>query len=241
MANTISTAFRPSLTSTIVLALLAILFANLGIWQTRRAAEKFDLEHRFASADIMPLQDAIAQARRFTKISASGHYDGKRSLLLDNQVFRGKTGVHVYTPFYTEHGTTILVNRGWLALELDRNELPDVPTPEQSVVIGGRLNLYPVPGRVLGDADQLKNDSWPQLVTYLNHADIATALERPVAAWVVQLDPLEEYGFEDRNWAPVFLTSQKHHAYAFQWYAMTIITLVLWVTSGIRRAHRGQK
>lgn len=241
MANTVFTAFRPSLTSTIVLALLAILFTNLGMWQTRRAAEKFDLEHRFASADIMPLQDAIAQGRRFAKVSASGKFDSKRHLLLDNQMFKGRAGVHVYTPFNSDQGTTILVNRGWLPLGQDRNILPHVPTPEYDISISGRLNSYPVPGRLLGEADQLKSDSWPQLVTYLNQADIATALGSPVTLWVVQLDPLEKNGFEGRDWTPVFLTSQKHHAYAFQWYAMTAITLVLWLTGGIRRAKRGQK
>ena len=241
MANTNSTAFRPSLTSTAVLALLAILFVSLGMWQTRRAAEKFDLEHRFTSADIMPLNDAITQGRRFAKVSALGNYDNTRSLLLDNQMFKGQAGVHVYTPFYTQAGTVILVNRGWLPMGSDRTVLPQVPTPDNDILINGRLNTFPVPGRLLGDADQLHAEGWPQLVTYLNQADISSILDSPVTPWVVQLNPSEESGFADRNWAPVFLSSQKHQAYAFQWYAMATITFVLWLTGGIRRAKRGKK
>lgn len=240
MANGIFTAFRPSLTSTVVLAVLAILFAGLGMWQTKRAAEKSDLEQRFASADIMPLKDAVAQGSRFAKVSTLGKYDGTRSLLLDNQMYKGRVGVHVYTPFYTDDGIAILVNRGWLPLGTSRENLPEVPTPDDDIMINGRLNTFPVPGRVLGEADQLNSERWPQLVTYLNQADITAALDGPVTSWVVQLDQSEQHGFEDRNWEPVFLTSRKHHAYAFQWYAMTAITLILWIAGGIRRAKRGQ-
>jgi surfeit locus 1 family protein len=234
------TAFRPSLSSTIALLVLAILFANLGMWQTKRATEKLDLEQRFASADIMPLKDAVVQERRFAKVSTMGNFDTARHLLLDNQMYKGRVGVHVYTPFYANDGSTILVNRGWLPLAADRMTLPQVPTPDIETMIYGRLNTFPVPGRLLGAADQLKSDTWPQLVTYLNHTDIVTALGSAVDPWIIQLDQADNNGFKGREWTPVFLTSQKHNGYAFQWYAMTAITLVLWVTGGIRRANRGQ-
>lgn len=228
--------FRPSIISTIVLASLAALFASLGMWQTIRSAEKFELEHQFLNATIMPLHDAIKQDRRFAKVSASGKYDRKRHILLDNQILKGQPGVHVYTPFRTEDGITILVNRGWLPLGANRNTLPDVQTDDFSFVLNGRLNTFPVPGRLLGEADSLQNDQWPQLVTYLNQADIASALGTNIAPWVIQLAPEDKSGFEGRDWKPVYLTSQKHDGYAFQWYALTFATLVLWVMGGIRRA-----
>ena len=228
--------FKPSFGSTIVLALLAALFASLGMWQTSRSAEKFELEHQFSSAAIMPLTEAIKQDRRFAKISTSGKYDSERHILLDNQILQGQPGVHVFTPFYTEDGITILVNRGWLALGADRSVLPDVPTLDLSLAISGRLNTFPVPGRLLGDADKLQNDQWPQLVTYLNQADIARALGTTIVPWVVQLAAEDESGFKGRDWQPVYLTSDKHTAYAFQWYALAFVTLVLWVFGGIRRA-----
>lgn len=236
MTNSIQQVFRPSVLSTIVLALLATLFANLGLWQTNRGAEKFELEHQFANADIMPLADALEQEQRFATVNTLGNYDTRRHILLDNQIYKGRSGVHVYTPFYAEDGTTILVNRGWLPLAADRNNLPVVPTPETNLIVSGRLNNFPVPGRSLGEADQLKNNQWPQLVTYLKQPDIATALGIDISPWVVQLAADDKSGFEDRDWKPVFLNSEKHGAYAFQWYAMAFITVVLWLAGGIRRA-----
>lgn len=219
-----------------MLALLAALFAFLGMWQTNRSTEKFDLEQQFATAAIMPLSDALKQDYRFARVTASGRLDHKRHILLDNQMLKGRPGVHVYTPFYTDEGMTILVNRGWLPLALDRITLPAVRSPEDEIVINGRLNTFPVPGRSLGDADTLENSQWPQLVTYLKQADIAEALGTNISPWVVQLAPEDSSGFEGRDWKPVYLNSQKHSAYAFQWYAMTFITIVLWVAGGIRRA-----
>lgn len=236
MTKIIQPIFRPSLLSTIVLALLAALFASLGMWQTNRSAEKYALEHKFTNADIMPLADAIEQDQRFARVNALGNYDTERHILLDNQIFKGQSGVHVFTPFYADDGSTILVNRGWLPLAADRKTLPGVPTPEANVIVNGRLNNFPVPGRTLGDADVLKSKQWPQLVTYLNQADIANALDTPISPWVIQLAPGDTSGFEGRHWKPVFLNSDKHAAYAFQWYAMTFITVVLWLAGGIRRA-----
>lgn len=232
--------FRPSISSTIVLAFLAALFASLGMWQTSRSAEKFELEHQFSNAAIMPLAEAIKQDQRFAKVSALGKYDRTRHILLDNQILNGQPGVHVYTPFHSEDGITVLVNRGWLPLGADRSVLPDVTTPDFSFVINGRLNTFPVPGRSLGDADKLQTDQWPQLVTYLNQADIATALGTSLIPWVVQLAAEDESGFAGRDWQPVYLTSNKHDAYAFQWYALAFATFVLWVFGGIRRA-RGNR
>ena len=227
--------FRPSISSTIVLAFLAALFASLGMWQASRSAEKFELEHQFSNAAIMPLTEAIKQDQRFAKVSAAGKYDRTRHILLDNQILKGRPGVHVYTPFRTEDGATILVNRGWLPLGPDRSVLPDITTPDSSFVISGRLNTFPVPGRSLGAADKLQKDQWSQLVTYLNQADIAEALGTNLSPWIVQLAAEDESGFEGRDWQPAYLTSDKHNAYAFQWYALAFATFVLWVFGGIRR------
>ena len=219
-----------------MLAFLAILFAFLGIWQTNRSAEKFDLEHRFSTAAIMPLSDALEQEHRFARVTARGKFDQQRHLLLDNQMYRGQPGVHVYTPFYTQDHATLLVNRGWLPMSSDRKTLPAIQTPDKEVSVTGRLNTFPVPGRILGNADNLQNNQWPQLVTYLQPMDIAEAIGTDMLPWVIQLAPEDVSGFEDRNWKPVYLSSQKHSAYAFQWYAMVLITIVLWVAGGIRRA-----
>jgi len=123
-----------------------------------------------------------------------------------------------------------------LPLAADRRHMPVIATPQNQTVLRGILNIFPVPGRMLGPADKLEATDWPQLVTYLNPADASTALGTPLAKWVVQLSDTEQAGFDGRDWKPVFLTSNKHKAYAFQWYALAAVSIVLWFFNGIRRA-----
>lgn len=213
---------------------LAIAFANLGAWQSKRAGEKAEIEHQFETAGSLPLDQALVRQERFAHIDVSGYYDTTRHILWDNQIWHGRAGVYVFTPFHTLDDTTVLVNRGWLPLPADRQSLPDIPTPQYKTVLRGLLNTLPRPGRILGEADILQRDQWPQLVTYLNHADIEAALGTPIPALIVQLEKSENAGFEGRDWQPVFLDSNRHRAYAFQWFALATISMVLWVFGGFR-------
>ncbi len=227
--------FRPSRAATLVLFLLACLFASLGTWQQRRAVEKLAIEQQNLNAPPLSLETAVTQNSRFSTINARGHYDASRHILLDNQIWQGQAGVYVFTPFYTTEGTAILVNRGWLPLSPDRKNLPAIPTPNAEVELTGILNTPPVPGRVLGSADQLQREQWPQLVTYLNLPDISETLGTPLENWVVQLAKTEPDGFDGRDWQPVYLSSSRHQGYAFQWFALLAACVVMWVFLGLRK------
>ena len=236
MASKVSRHFKPSVSGTVALFLLATLFANMGLWQTRRAAEKSETEQLHQAAVKIPFEDALANGKRFARIEISGYYDPDRHILLDNQVWNGRAGVHVFTPFYALDGTAILVNRGWLPLAANRRSLPDIATPEHQTVVRGMLNILPVPGRMLGQSDDLKQNQWPQLITYLNIKDITESIDAPLQEWVIQLSPDENHGFEGRDWKPVFLSSKRHKGYAFQWFALTAACIVLWLIIGFRRS-----
>jgi len=227
--------FRPSRAATLVLFLLACLFATLGTWQQKRALEKLALEQQHQIARPLSLETAIARDSRFSTIDANGHYDTDRHILLDNQIWQGRAGVYVFTPFYTSEGTAILVNRGWLPLAPDRKVMPEIPTPQHKIVLKGILNTPPVPGRILGSADQLRQEQWPQLVTYLNLSDISNSLGAPLENWVIQLSRSEPHGFAGRDWKPVFLSSSRHQGYAFQWFALVASCVVMWVFIGFRK------
>jgi surfeit locus 1 family protein len=178
---------------------------------------------------------ALARDARFARIAVSGHYDSNRHILLDNQIWQGRAGVFVFTPFYTVGGTNILVNRGWLPLVPDRSSMPQIPTPQHETVLKGMLNTPPVPGRILGSSDELKRDGWPQLVTYLNLADISDSLGLSLEDRIIQLSQSEQEGFEGRDWKPVFLSSSRHRGYAFQWFALTAACIAMWLITGFRK------
>lgn len=226
---------------TLLLCLLAVLFATLGTWQTRRAVEKEVMEQQDQNATEMSLESALTQNSRFSRVSVRGIYDSRRHFLLDNQILHGRAGVYVFTPFYTVNDSVILVNRGWLPLSPDRKNLPEIPTPKDEIVLKGILNILPVPGRILGTADKLDDSRWPQLVTYMNLSDMSASIQQPLENWIVQLSSTEQSGFEGRDWKPVFLNSDRHKAYAFQWFALTAASIIMWLYIGFRHSPGKQK
>lgn len=231
--------FRPSAAATLTLLPLVVVAAGLGYWQIDRMHEKQALVESFESAPTITLEDAIADSIRFARISATGRFDTARHILLDNQVYQGKAGVHVYTPFRTFSGDWVLVNRGWKPLSADR-ELPDIWTPAVPVGIRGRLDRPPDQFDGLGEPDALATVDGAQLVTYFDIADIAGALEIDLPPWVVLLDGEDPNGFDGRDWQPIFMKPEHHGAYAFQWYSLCAALFLAWLIAGIRRAKSGR-
>jgi surfeit locus 1 family protein len=231
--------FRPSIKLTLVLFVLAFVFLRLGIWQTDRKAEKEMLFEQFKNAPVLGLEEALHQQEQFARVEARGRYDPDRHILLDNKIFNGRAGVHVLTPFSLENGSQILVNRGWLPLAADRRSLPAVPTDGRDRIIRGILNRPSAGGQRLGEADIVKREDWPQLITYLDLNSVGEALETLLEPWLVQLDADDVSGFEDRQWQAAVMTPEVHGAYALQWFALAAAALVIWIILGIRRASSG--
>jgi surfeit locus 1 family protein len=230
--------FRPSLALTLVLAVLALAFAWLGLWQLDRKAEKTALFEAFESAPQMGIERALADSADLARIEAHGRYDPSRHLLLDNRIWQGRAGVHVLTPFTLTDGSTLLVNRGWLPLPPDRRTLPDVPTDGAKRLLRGRLVHPATGGPKLGEDDVLQADHWPQLVTYLDLPAASGALDEPLLPWIVQLDAGDESGFEDRQWRPAVMEPALHGGYAVQWFGLFAATVGIWLTLGFRRGRR---
>lgn len=227
--------FRPSATASVLLIFLALLMSFLGLWQLDRMKAKERVSAQFESAEQLTLSQAIDRNVRFARVSATGRFDTRRHVLLDNKVLNGRPGVHVFTPFTTFAGSTVLVNRGWKAMPPDRRSLPEIWTPAVPVGIRGVLDRPPESGLKLGAADVLEAGQWPQLVTYLEMGDVATALDQRLEPWVILLDARDPAGFEGRDWNPVVLTPARHRAYAVQWFALALTAFVLWLMLGFRR------
>jgi surfeit locus 1 family protein len=211
--------------ASLVLLPLALLMAALGWWQIQRMEAREALIQEFENAPNLTLEEALRQENRFARISATGRFDTRRHVLLDNMVLNGLPGVHVYTPFTTFSGTTILVNRGWKPMAADRRSLPEIWTPTVPVGIRGMLAPPPEHRQKLGEPDNLTTEGWPQLVTYLDLAAVASALQVQLPGRIVRLAEDDPAGFEGGDWSPAVLTPERHLAYAVQWFALAVVAL----------------
>lgn len=124
----------------VVVVGLALLFIRLGIWQLDRLEQR-QAQNSVASerleGEVVALDDALELAAGdlseldYRRVALTGEFDPSEEVLIRSQVEMGSAGFHVITPFILEDGSAVLVNRGWVPLEMDT---PPVPATPQSGV-----------------------------------------------------------------------------------------------------------
>jgi surfeit locus 1 family protein len=204
------------------LALLAVLFASLALWQYRRAEESRATLAQFASAGI---EDALPRelddGRRFHRLSVDGAYVAEPQFLLDNMLHEGVAGYHVLTALRVPgRRERLLVNRGWVPVGRDRGVLPNVAVDGGERTVVGRLERLPRPGLRLGEQSAERSDS-TVVLQYPTAAELAVRLGEPVLDYQLLLDADAADGFV-RDWQAPGLAPERHLAYAGQWLALCL-------------------
>lgn len=228
----------------VVVVAIAIVFLNLGFWQLRRM-EEVQLENTVGeSRYTAPPEEASAMiagaggdfdSLAYRRAWATGVFDPDNEVLIRSQVHQGTAGFHVITPLVGEDGSAILVNRGWVPLELDEVPVEAALPPVGVVEVEGWLHETQV-RQALGPRDPAEG----RLVA-MSRVDvqrIAEQLPYPLApVYLVSLEPgtgqlpipVPEPSFDDDG---------PHLAYAIQWFGFTLIGLAGYVFL-IRGAIRG--
>ncbi|MDK3025613.1 SURF1 family protein [Cupriavidus taiwanensis] len=223
----------------------------LGNWQLNRAHEK---EARAARLQALATQPPVvlgtaplSQAVTERAVRVTGRFDAARTVLLDNRPHGtggrsgdSRAGFLVVTPLLIgpvpgEAGAmrAVLVLRGWLPRDAqDRTRIAPFPTPAGEVTISGTA-LAGVP-RVYSLGQEAAGSRIRQ------NLEIA-----PYAAETgLSLHPLVIEQHSDtgdslaRDWPPADLGAERHYGYAFQWFGLAALTVVLLVVLGWRRARR---
>jgi surfeit locus 1 family protein len=186
-------------------------FIALGQWQARRADEKRALG---------------AQVQR---IMVVGEFLPERTVLLDNKVRHQRAGYEVVTPLRLAEGIHVLVNRGWIAAPPHREQLPEVKTP------GGRLR---VEGVMLARLPQPLRVGAPpkgRVRQALDLKEFAVESGLALQAFVIEQHSALDDGLV-REWPRPDLGIEKHESYAFQWYALAVLSIALAIVLSFRRA-----
>jgi surfeit locus 1 family protein len=221
--------------------------ASLGFWQLRRAAQKLEIEADIqvkqmaavlSNTDIKTVQDLGGWTNRVAVFS--GTWVADATVFLDNRQMDGRQGFYVVTPLkLTGDGRWVLVQRGWAPRDfLDRSRLPKITTPAGEVAVYGRIAVGPGKVYELGEAGTgpIRQNLDAQTVA-LEHS--ATVLNGSL----VQLQAGGDTSPDGllRNWPPIASGVDKHHGYAFQWFGLCALILILYVwfqiLSPLRRAH----
>jgi len=229
------TRFHPGVRMTFLVAVFIPLTVSLGFWQIDRAAQKRTIEDaRLESFGALPLtEQRLTSAPAYARVRLEGRYESAHQFLLDNRTRRGVPGYLVVTPFNTVGGQRVLVNRGWVAGPVSRDELPNAPAPEREVKIIGAMWA---PSTSSTDAGSWAR-AWPLRVQKFDGKRMSEVIGGAIPM-EFRLEEGEPGGLE-----PIILGEEmsavRHLGYAVQWFAMALALSIAFVALGIRRG-RGQ-
>lgn len=222
---------RSALVFLIALATMGVT-ASLGVWQLGRAQQKLALADQIqARASLVPLSaEALLalpdpQAELFRPVRLRGHWVQGASVFLDNRPMAGRTGFVLLTPLRLQGSQRVLVvQRGWVPRDFqDRQKVPAVETPTGEVEVLGRLALPPSQLFQLGEAGDGPIRQNVELSAFAR----ATGLPLLEGVSLQQTDDPGDGLL--RDWPAFAADVPKHHGYAFQWFAMCVVTGGLYV------------
>jgi len=237
--------FNPGLIPTLATLIMFPLLLTLGFWQLDRAAQKQSQYDNFieksgrGSVDLnnvipLPVDDDILWRRA----RIQGHYAETGVFLLDNQVLGGRAGYFVYSPFeIAEADIWVLINRGWVAAGDYRDQAPVIAETSGMYTLTGTVVNFPSsPGLLMLDdmqamqqlaegVDRVQSVSRDLFEIHLGHT---------VYPYELRLDQESVTGFA-RDWVQPGSGKERHLGYAFQWFALAAVLLVIYISVNLQR------
>jgi surfeit locus 1 family protein len=216
------------LVATVVVATVCVL---LGFWQLdrleQRRAFNAQVENGLAQppaplSSLLEAGDDLA----YRRTEARGRFDPSGELLLYGRTMDGRPGDHVLTPFVTDDGTTVLVDRGWIPFDATR-QTPvggDAAAPPGEVRIEGVL----VPSDT-GDAFPTEGAGTTVRSRNVDQIAARTGRELVPTPLLLQAQEPPQPADSPRPAALPELTEGSHLSYAFQWFAFGAIAVVGYV------------
>lgn len=223
------------------IALLVFIMINLAFWQLRRLDEKKSFNREVTThsqATPQPLGQVLTPAMspksvEWYRVTLTGTYDKARAVTIVNRSQNGSAGTDTMVPLVLDNGTTVLVNRGFVPLNI---KAPDAPSGKVTVV--GYLRDTEKRG-ILGATDitAAGNTTFQREDVEL----ISKSIGRSVVPMWLQMTTEDP---STGKWpAPVAfpeLSEGPHLSYAIQWCLFSAIAIFGWAFQ-IRRKVRELK
>lgn len=215
----------------VIVLVVVGLFARLGIWQLDRLDERRDQNTTIASrlalepVGIGDLLDGVPPDQwDHRRVVVAGTFLPDDEVLIRSRTHNGEAGFHVVTPLLSDTGVAILVNRGWVPLDLDSPPIvPALPPVERVEVTGTVRESQSAPA--LGPNDpsdgKLARLYWIDIPRLQQQIPYELA---PVSVELISQIP-PQTGVLPIPVRARELTEGSHLAYAIQWFAFAIISL----------------
>ncbi|KAL2866029.1 cytochrome oxidase assembly protein SHY1 [Aspergillus lucknowensis] len=223
----------------IILALIPVISFALGTWQIQRLDWKTNLIAKYEDRlvkDPLPLppriDPSVVSEFDYRRVYATGRFRHDQEMLIGPRMREGQDGFIVVTPLEREEGSTVLVNRGWIARKMmDQKDRAEEGLPRGAVTVEGLIrepwkkNMFtpenkPHEGKFyFPDVEQMAEltGSQPVWIEQTMVSDLLESMDR------------EAKGIPIGRAAEVNLRNN-HSQYIFTWYGLSLATsIMLWM------------
>lgn len=233
---TIKLKFHFRLAPTIIAMILFTGAMLLGNWQLNRAQYKTNLQNEFSQMTARPAlqpKDCVAgDSCLYRKMRVRGEYLPQLTIYLDNKIHKGRAGYHVLTPVRIPHLNGyihILINRGWIAKSFNQNTIPHVVTPAGMVEVDG-IVVKPSTRFLQLSKDNVEDKIWQNL-DLAQYGQLANLPLLPV--YLEQISEAQDSLI--REWQQPEFGITKHQGYAFQWFSLAALVVVIYFGLNLKR------
>lgn len=223
-------------TSLLVIAAVIVMI-RLGLWQLdrldQRRAFNARVEEQLAQSALEISEEnlrADLYNMEYREAIVLGEYDHDRQVVLRNQDWQGRLGVHLLTPLIIQGSDrAIMVNRGWIPYEdFEAGKLSKFD--ESGLVeVNGVIRRSQTKPRIGGRADQIPAEGEPPLQAWnwINVGGIAGQLPYELLPVYLQGSPEPSRDqMPYRTQLELDLNEGSHLGYAFQWFTFALILAI---------------
>src|SRR5579863_7648243 len=212
--------FRPYLGVTIAAVIAAAILIGLGVWQLQRLQWKLGLiaeVNGHMAAPPISLDDVLRMnpdGAQYRRVALSGRFDNSREAYVFTTGAGGEPVYHVLTPFRTDDGRVLLVDRGYVP-----NDKRD---PATRVAVEGETHLIGVwrvpdaPGAFTPAPDTVHRVWYARDLRGIAAAD-HIQLAAPV---VIEADAAPNPGGWPKGGQTVVSFRNEHLSYAVTWFGL---------------------
>ena len=220
--------------TTLLVIAAIIVMVRLGFWQLDRLAQRRAFNSRVEAQLTQSALELKAENLKadlynieYREAILVGEYDHDRQVVLRNQDWQGRLGVHLLTPLFIQGSDqAILVDRGWIPFEdfksgklsqYDENGLGE---------INGVIRRSQTKPRIGGRADNIPAAGEPPLQAWnwINVDGIAGQLPYEVLpVYLLNSPDPSRNQMPYRTQSELELSEGSHLGYAFQWFTFATI------------------
>jgi len=218
----------------VLIAFLAVVgFVQAGRWQLRRLDERRSRNATISArmaAPVVPLAQARGDlddapaALLYRRVTATGTYDLDREVILQARTLDGRSGHEVLTPLLLDDGSLLVVDRGWVPIDVEGPPVVGAEPPGERVTVTGML----APSQTHGALGSLPDSGSPERIGRADLAVLQRIWGTPVVPVLLRLerqDPPQEGPFPIPL-PPPELDEGPHLGYAVQWFLFAVVVLV---------------